>query len=53
LWHRDPAARAYAAGLRARGNRGAVIACPLAYRANKIAFAIVRDQTGYDPGLWR
>jgi transposase len=52
LWHRDAAAKAYAAGLRDRGKRGAVIACALAYRANKIAFAMVRDQTVYDPRLW-
>lgn len=52
LWHRDPAARVYAAGLRDRGKRGKVIACALAYRANKIAFAMVRDQTVYDPTLW-
>jgi transposase len=52
LWHQDPAARAYAAGLRERGKPGAVIACALAYRANKIAFAMVRDQTVYDPTRW-
>lgn len=52
LWHRDPAARAYADRLRARGKPGAVIACALAYRANKIAFAMVRDQTAYDPTRW-
>jgi len=52
LWHRDPAARAYADSLRARGKRGAVIACALAYRANKIAFAMVRDQAVYDPTRW-
>lgn len=52
LWHRDRAARAYAAALRSRGKRGAVIACALAYRANKIAFAMVRDQSVYDPSRW-
>jgi transposase len=52
LWHRDPAARAYAARLRERGKPGAVIACALAYRANKIAFAMVRDQTRYDSTRW-
>ncbi|MGH3465502.1 MAG: IS110 family transposase [Kribbellaceae bacterium] len=52
LWHRDPAAKAYAAGLKARGKRGTIIACALAHRANRIAFALVRDQTGYDPTRW-
>jgi hypothetical protein len=35
--------------LRARGKNGGVIACALAHRANRIAFALVRDQAGYDP----
>jgi transposase len=52
LWHQDPAARGYAAGLRERGKPGAVIACALGRRANKIAFAMVRDQTLYDPACW-
>ena len=52
LWQQDPAARAYATRLRERGKPGAVIACALAYRANKIAFAMVRDQTVYDPTRW-
>jgi transposase len=52
LWHQDPAAKTYAAGLRERGKPGAVIACALAYRANKIAFAMVRDQNVYDPTRW-
>jgi transposase len=52
LWHCDPAAKAYAAGLKARGKRGGIIACALAHRANRIAFALVRDQTAYDPSRW-
>lgn len=52
LWQCDPAAKAYAAGLRARGKRGGIIACALAHRANRIAFALVRDQAAYDPGRW-
>jgi transposase len=52
LWQCDPAAKAYAAGLKARGKRGGIIACALAHRANRIAFALVRDQTAYDPGRW-
>ena len=39
-----PPARAYAAGLRARGKHGGIIACALAHRANRIAYALVRDQ---------
>ena len=52
LWHSDRTARAYAASLRARGKEGAVIACALANRANRIAFALVRDQAVYDPTRW-
>jgi transposase len=52
LWHRDPAAQAYARRLRERGKPGGIIACALAHRAGKIAFAMVRDQTPYDPARW-
>lgn len=52
LWLNDPAAKAYATGLRARGKRGAVIACALAHRANRIAYALVRDQRPYDASRW-
>ena len=52
LWHQEPAARAYAARLRERGKPGGIIRCALARRANKIAFAMVRDQTVYDPTCW-
>jgi transposase len=52
LWHCDPPARAYAAALRARGKPGGVIACALAHRANRIAYALVRDQLAYDPDRW-
>ena len=38
--------------LRARGKKGGVIGCAMAHRANKIAYALVRDQTGYDPARW-
>jgi transposase len=53
LWRCDPAARAYAAALRARGKHGGVIATALAQRANRIAFAMVRDQACYDSDRWR
>lgn len=52
LWHCDTPARRYAAQLRSRGKPGSVIACALARRANKIAFAMVRNQTLYDPDHW-
>ena len=52
LWHADPAARRYGQALRARGKKGGVIGCAMAHRANKIAYAMVRDQTGYDPSRW-
>lgn len=52
LWLNDPAAKTYAAGLRARGKKGGVICCAMAHRANKIAFALVRDQQPYDPTRW-
>ena len=52
LWLVDTPARAYAAGLKARGKRGGVIACALAHRATKIAHALVRDQAVYDQTRW-
>jgi transposase len=52
LWHSDPAANRYGKQLRARGKNGGVIACAMAHRANKIAYALVRDQAGYDPTRW-
>lgn len=48
LWQRDPASRNYAQTLRARGTPGGVIACALAHRANKIAFAMARHHDRYD-----
>jgi transposase len=52
LWLNDPNAKRYATTLRARGKKGSVIACALAHRANRIAFAMVRDQASYDPAIW-
>jgi transposase len=52
LWMADPAAKTYAAGLKARGKHGGIIACALAHRANRIAFALVRDHASYDPSRW-
>jgi transposase len=52
LWLCDPTSGAYATSLKARGKPAGIIACALARRANKIAFAMVRDQIPYDPGRW-
>jgi transposase len=52
LWLTDPAAKTYGSQLRDRGKKGMVIACAMAHRANRIAFALVRDQTDYDPARW-
>jgi transposase len=52
LWVQDQPAKAYAAGLKSRGKRGGIIGCALAHRATRIAYALVRDQTSYDPSRW-
>ena len=52
LWLSEPAAKAYAAELKSRGKHGGVIGCALAHRATRIAYALVRDHTGYDPSRW-
>lgn len=52
LWNADPAARAHAHALHERGKPGGIIACAMAARANKIAYAMVRDQSPYDPTRW-
>jgi len=52
LWLNDPAAKVYGAQLRDRGKKGGVIACAMANRANRIAYALVRDQCSYDPARW-
>jgi transposase len=52
LWLSDPGARQYAGSLKARGKPGGIIACAMAHRANRIAFALIRDQAGYSPGRW-
>ena len=52
LWLTEPAAKAYAHGLKDRGKRGGVIACALAHRATRIAHALVRDHAVYNPARW-
>lgn len=50
LGHPDFAA--YARQLKQRGKPGGVILCALGHRANRLAFAMMRDQTGFDPSSW-
>jgi transposase len=52
LWLTEPAAKAYAAALKARGKHGGIIACALAHRATRIAYALVRDRSRYEPARW-
>jgi transposase len=52
LWLSDPAAKVYAAALKSRGKPGGIIACALAHRATRIAYALVRDHLTYDPCRW-
>ncbi|MGP5724826.1 IS110 family transposase [Arthrobacter rhombi] len=52
LWLHAPAAKAYGASMRKRGKKGKVIACAMANRANRIAYALVRDQCSYNPTRW-
>jgi transposase len=43
----------YARELEARGKEPGIIACALGHRANRVAFAMVRDQVPFDPKRWR
>lgn len=52
LWHQHPASRVYGQTLRARGKPGGIILCAMAHRANKIAYAMVRDQTPWQGDHW-
>ena len=52
LWLTEPSAKAYAAELKARGKPGGIIGCALAHRATRIAYALVRDHTIYNPSRW-
>ena len=38
--------------MRARGKPGAVVVIAMAHRANRIAFAMVRDQQPWDGSRW-
>jgi transposase len=52
LWLNEPTAKTYAHGLKERGTHGGIIACALAHRANRIAYALVRDHATYEPTRW-
>jgi len=52
LWLNEPTAKTYAHGLKERGKHGGIIACALAHRANRIAYALVRDHATYEPTRW-
>ena len=52
LWHTEPTGRRYGAPLRARGKPGGIIVSAMAHRANKIAYAMVRDQQPWEPSRW-
>lgn len=52
LWLNDQAAKNYARGLKDRGKHGGIVACALAHRANRIAYALVRDHVTYEPPRW-
>jgi transposase len=53
LWLCEQTGRARAQALKVRGKPAGIIACAMANRANRIAFAMVRDQTPYDPARWK
>ena len=42
----------YARELQARGKGPGVVACALGHRANRVAFAMIRDQLPFDPARW-
>ncbi len=38
--------------MKQRGKPGGVILCALGHRANRLAFAMMRDQVEFDPDRW-
>lgn len=50
--HGHPDFKRYAAELKQRGKPGGVIMCALGNRANRLAFAMMRDQRRFDAGMW-
>ena len=43
---------AYAAALTARGKPSGIVACALGHRANRLAFAMIRDQQPFSEARW-
>ncbi|MGH9168665.1 MAG: IS110 family transposase [Acidimicrobiia bacterium] len=43
----------YATEMVSRGKEPGVVACALGHRANRVAFAMVRDQVPFHPSRWR
>jgi transposase len=52
LRHGHPDFKAYAASLKERGKLAGVIACALGNRANRVAFAMIRDQRPFAADCW-
>jgi transposase len=52
LRHGHPDFKAYAASLKERGKHKGVVACALGNRANRVAFAMMRDQRPFDDTMW-
>jgi transposase len=52
LRHGHPDFKNYATGLKVRGKPAGVVACALGNRANRVAFAMVRDQKPFDETMW-
>ena len=42
----------YARRMKQRGKPGGIILCSLGHRANRLAFAMMRDQSEFDPRAW-
>jgi transposase len=49
----DPDFADYARRMKQRGKPGGIILCALGHRANRLAFAMMRDQVEFDPRAWR
>lgn len=50
--HGHPDFKAYAMQLKERGKPGGVIMCAVGNRANRVAFAMMRDQTKFEEQMW-
>jgi transposase len=48
----DPNFADYARQMKQRGKPGGIILCAVGHRANRLAFAMMRDQREFDPTAW-